>query len=156
VVELLPLAVGVTEYQMAVRRCPHCGKRTRADLPAGAARRPFGPRLTAVIALLSGAHWPLGAGGICWTFWWPRVRQRCGAAYRRLGSRPHARAEPIAPNSCERIVSARALIVSGLVSGPPYPNWDGGCGSEGRVGSDNAARSRVAERILTVVASCRQ
>jgi transposase len=56
VVELLPLAVQVTEYQMAVRRCPACGKRTRADLPAGVPRRPFGTRLTAVIALLSGRY----------------------------------------------------------------------------------------------------
>jgi transposase len=56
VVELLPLAVQVTEYQMAVRRCPHCRKRTRADLPAGVPRRPFGPRLTAVVALLSGRY----------------------------------------------------------------------------------------------------
>ncbi len=56
VVELLPLAVRVTEYQMAVRRCPACGKRTRADLPVGVPRRPFGPRLTAVIALLSGRY----------------------------------------------------------------------------------------------------
>ena len=56
VVELLPLAVRVTEYQMAVRRCPVCGKRTRADLPAGVPRRPFGARLTAVIALLSGRY----------------------------------------------------------------------------------------------------
>jgi transposase len=56
VVELLPLAVRVTEYQMAVRRCPGCGKRTRADLPAGVPRRPFGARLTAVIALLSGRY----------------------------------------------------------------------------------------------------
>jgi transposase len=55
-VELLPLAVRVTEYQMAVRRCPACGKRTRADLPAGVPRRPFGTRLTAVIALLSGRY----------------------------------------------------------------------------------------------------
>ncbi len=54
VVELLPLAVRVTEYQMAGRRCSHCGKRTRANLPAGVPRRPFGTRLTAVIALLSG------------------------------------------------------------------------------------------------------
>src|SRR2546430_3638089 len=54
VVELLPLAVRVTEYQMAVRRCLACGKRTRADLPAGVPRRPFGARLTAVVALLSG------------------------------------------------------------------------------------------------------
>jgi transposase len=56
VVELLPLAVRVTEYQMAVRRCPACGKRTRAHLPAGVSRRPFGPRLTAVVALLSGRY----------------------------------------------------------------------------------------------------
>jgi transposase len=56
VVELLPLAVRVTEYQMAVRCCPACGRRTRADLPAGVPRRPFGPRLTAVVALLSGRY----------------------------------------------------------------------------------------------------
>ncbi len=56
VVEILPLAVRVTEYQMAVRRCPDCGKRTRADLPPGGPRRRFGPRLTAVIALLSGRY----------------------------------------------------------------------------------------------------
>ena len=54
VVELLPLAVRVTEYQMSVRRCAACGKRTRADLPSGVPLRPFGPRLIAVIALLSG------------------------------------------------------------------------------------------------------
>src|SRR5918912_1545952 len=40
VVELLPLAVRVTEYHMVVRRCAQCGKRTRADLPAGVPRRP--------------------------------------------------------------------------------------------------------------------
>src|SRR3954447_14554516 len=56
VVELLPLAMRVTEYQMAVRRCPTCGKRTRAALPAGVPRRPFGARLTAVVALLSGRY----------------------------------------------------------------------------------------------------
>ena len=54
VVELLPLAVQVTEYQMIVRRCAQCGKRTRGALPDGVPRRPFGARLTAVIALLSG------------------------------------------------------------------------------------------------------
>jgi transposase len=56
VVELLPLAVRVTEYQMGVRRCPACGKRTRASLPPGVPRQPFGVRLTAVIALLSGRY----------------------------------------------------------------------------------------------------
>jgi transposase len=56
VVELLRLTVRVTEYQMAVRRCPACGMRTRADLPAGVPRRPFESRLTAVIGLLSGRY----------------------------------------------------------------------------------------------------
>jgi transposase len=56
VAELLPLAVRVTEYQMAMLRCPACGKCTRADLPGGVPRRPFGPRLTAVIGLLSGRY----------------------------------------------------------------------------------------------------
>src|SRR5689334_1221065 len=56
VVDLLPLSVRVTEYQMVVRRCPDCGKRTRADLPPGVPRRPFGARLTAVVALLNGRY----------------------------------------------------------------------------------------------------
>jgi transposase len=41
---------------MMRRRCAQCGKRTRAELPAGVPRRPFGVRLTAVIALLSGGY----------------------------------------------------------------------------------------------------
>src|SRR5215218_1948968 len=41
---------------MVRRRCAQCGKRTRADLPVGVPRRPFGARLTAVIALLSGRY----------------------------------------------------------------------------------------------------
>src|SRR5438270_9766133 len=41
---------------MRGRRCAAGGKRTRADLPAGVPRRPFGLRLTAVIALLSGRY----------------------------------------------------------------------------------------------------
>jgi len=56
VVELLPLAVRVTQYQMSKRHCPACGKRTRANLPAGVSRRAFGARLTAVVALLNGRY----------------------------------------------------------------------------------------------------
>jgi transposase len=56
VAELLPLAVRMTEYQMAVPCCPGRGRRTRAVLPAGVPRRPFGARLAAVVALLSGRH----------------------------------------------------------------------------------------------------
>jgi hypothetical protein len=56
VVEVLPLAVQVTEYQMVAQRCPVCGKRTRAHLPPDVPRRPFRVRLTAVIALFSGRY----------------------------------------------------------------------------------------------------
>jgi transposase len=56
VVELLPLAVRVTEYQMGARRCLTCAKRTRAGLPTRVPRRPFGARLTAVVALLSSRY----------------------------------------------------------------------------------------------------
>src|SRR3954465_7588903 len=41
---------------MAVRHCPTCRQRTRAARRPGAPRRPFGVRLTAVIALLSGRY----------------------------------------------------------------------------------------------------
>jgi transposase len=48
------LSVRVTEYQMQVRRCAQCGKRTRAALPPGLPASASGPRLTAVVALLTG------------------------------------------------------------------------------------------------------
>src|SRR5919202_1955010 len=41
---------------MSVRRCSACGKRSHAELPTGVPRRPFGPRLTAVVVLLSGRY----------------------------------------------------------------------------------------------------
>jgi transposase len=56
VVELELLTVRVVDYQMQVRRCASCGKRTRAALPAGVPRGAFGPRLTAIVALLSGRY----------------------------------------------------------------------------------------------------
>jgi transposase len=53
VVELAgTLTVRLVEYQMQVRRCAHCSKRTRADLPAGVPPGAFGPKLTAVAAML--------------------------------------------------------------------------------------------------------
>lgn len=57
VIELLTLAVRVTEYQMVVRYCARCGRRTRATLPIGVPHRPFGPHLVAVITRLTGRHW---------------------------------------------------------------------------------------------------
>jgi len=56
VVDLEMLTVQVTEYQMQVRRCVYCEKRTRAELPAGVPTGSFGPRLTAIVALLSGRY----------------------------------------------------------------------------------------------------
>lgn len=53
-VEELPLlAVAVTEHQCPRVRCPACGKRRRADLPADVAASAFGPRFHAAVAVLS-------------------------------------------------------------------------------------------------------
>jgi len=56
VVELPPVAVVVIEYHLAGRRCAGCGHLTRATLPAAAGASGFGPRLTAVCALLTGRY----------------------------------------------------------------------------------------------------
>jgi transposase len=53
-VEELPrLAVAVTEHQCPRVRCPRCGKRERASLPAEVAASAFGPRFQAAVAVLS-------------------------------------------------------------------------------------------------------
>jgi transposase len=53
-VEELPrLAVTVTEHQCPRVRCPHCGRRSRAELPADVAASAFGPRFHAAVAVLS-------------------------------------------------------------------------------------------------------
>jgi transposase len=53
-VEELPrLAVTVTEHQCPRVRCPDCGKRSRAALPADVAASTFGPRFHAAVAVLS-------------------------------------------------------------------------------------------------------
>jgi transposase len=49
VTELPQIAVEVTEHRLHRRRCPDCGKETRADVPAGA----FGPRMEAAVATLA-------------------------------------------------------------------------------------------------------
>jgi transposase len=54
--ELPPVAVVVTEYQLAARRCGGCGRTTRAALPDGVTADGCGPRLTAVSAVLSGRY----------------------------------------------------------------------------------------------------
>jgi transposase len=53
-VEELPrLAVTVTEHRCPRVRCPGCGKRSRAELPADIANGAFGPRFHAAVAVLS-------------------------------------------------------------------------------------------------------
>jgi len=53
-VEELPrLAVTVTEHRCPRVRCPGCGKRPRAQLPAEIAGSAFGPRFEAAVAVLS-------------------------------------------------------------------------------------------------------
>ena len=53
-VEELPrLAVTVTEHQCPRVRCPSCGRRARAPLPAAMGSSAFGPRFHAAVAVLS-------------------------------------------------------------------------------------------------------
>jgi hypothetical protein len=138
VVELLPLTVRVAEYQMAARRCARCGKHTRADLPAGVPRRPFGARLTAG------------------EFGRDELQRRLIPLQARLGRlrrRGEASPDPKAPAlwTFARVegveptnnAAERALRPAGL--------W-----RTGSFGADSEAGSHFAERLLTVVASCRQ
>jgi transposase len=53
VTELPEIAVCVTEHRLHRRRCPDCGKTTRAELPADVSAGAFGPRLEAAIATLA-------------------------------------------------------------------------------------------------------
>jgi transposase len=56
VLELPPIRPEVTEYQLHRLRCPRCGVTTCASLPAGVPMGSQGPRLQAVLALMSGAY----------------------------------------------------------------------------------------------------
>lgn len=56
VIELPPIKPTVTEYRLHALRCRRCGIVTRASLPEGVPERAFGPRLQALVAVLSGAY----------------------------------------------------------------------------------------------------
>ena len=56
VVELPPVRAEVKEHRMVCLRCPKCSKLTRAPLPAEVGGKHFGPRLTALAALLVGHY----------------------------------------------------------------------------------------------------
>jgi transposase len=56
VTELPSARAEVTEYHLAARRCRGCGTVTRASRPADVGAGSFGPRLQALVALLSGRY----------------------------------------------------------------------------------------------------
>jgi len=56
VTELPPARATIHEYRLHRLECRRCGHRTRASLPDGIPRGAFGPRLQAMVALLSGAY----------------------------------------------------------------------------------------------------
>jgi transposase len=56
VVDLPAVPAHVTEYRMAARQCRACGHLTRAALPAAAGPLGFGPRLMAIVVLLTGRY----------------------------------------------------------------------------------------------------
>jgi transposase len=56
VAELPVLRAYVVEHRLHRQRCPHCGRGTRAAWPAGVPRIGFGPRLQAVVSLLSSRY----------------------------------------------------------------------------------------------------
>jgi transposase len=56
VTEIPPVVAEVTEYRLHTLTCPECGTETRAELPAGVPQGAFGPRLQAMVSLLSGRY----------------------------------------------------------------------------------------------------
>ena len=56
VVEIPPVQVRVTEYQLHTLRCVHCETLTEASWPQGVPRGAFGPGVQAWVGLLSGAY----------------------------------------------------------------------------------------------------
>lgn len=56
VTEIPPVVAEVTEYRLHTLVCPDCGLETRAELPRGVPRGAFGPRLQAMVALLSSRY----------------------------------------------------------------------------------------------------
>jgi len=90
VAEIPPVQVEVTEYRLHAIICPTCGTTTRAKLPEGVPQGGFGPRLQAMVSILSGRYhlskretvgimddffnMPLGLGSV------PKLEKRTSAA----------------------------------------------------------------------------
>jgi transposase len=56
VIDVPPIKPRVTEYRMHRVRCPRCGEKNRSWLPDGVPEGWFGPRLVAIIGLLTGGY----------------------------------------------------------------------------------------------------
>jgi len=56
VAEIPPAKVEVTEYRLHTLTCPICGTEMRAELPEGIPQGGFGPRLQAMVSILSGGY----------------------------------------------------------------------------------------------------
>jgi transposase len=56
VTEIPKVKATVEEFQLQALECETCGITTRATLPPGVPTSPFGPRLQALVAVLSGAY----------------------------------------------------------------------------------------------------
>lgn len=56
VTDIPPVVAEVTEYRLHTLVCEECGAETTAELPAGVPPSAFGPRLQAMISLLSGRY----------------------------------------------------------------------------------------------------
>jgi len=56
VTEIPPVVAEVTEYRLHTLTCPKCGHKTRAELSKGVPQGAFGPRLQAMVSLLSGRY----------------------------------------------------------------------------------------------------
>jgi transposase len=56
VTEIPPVVAEVIEHRLHTLTCPECSTETRATLPAGVPQGTFGPRLQAMVALLSGRY----------------------------------------------------------------------------------------------------
>ena len=56
VTELPPVTPTTTEYRLHGQRCPGCGATTEAKLPDDVSLSAFGPRVTALVAILTGCY----------------------------------------------------------------------------------------------------
>jgi transposase len=56
VTEIPPVIAEVVEYRLHALSCPECGIKTCAEVPTGVPRGAFGPRLQAMVSLLSGRY----------------------------------------------------------------------------------------------------